>query len=388
MPDNSTYDADYAAYMDDVYGVGMPCEFGTENVCPPRQTCEEAAVVYECNGECTEAWQVDRCRCWEFFGHEGDTCQELTANSYISATFFAVGAIISMVALYWNVKTLVPVASQLMSGKMKMNIATSTLFLSATASVITAMISCAYVTSTLQIDQELDFERYWIGPLFGILAVFMVPATLLVCTMWIDVASAGMKRTKAQRNAMANKIRCGMVTASIILAVLFALLAILDMRSFASFLCVVVFIVVGVLYKIGGHKLSTMLASEGASKPEGIFGTCKPGTTPGMIVVNTATNISLCCFSNIIGGVIYVVAPNPLSSLGVMIMFVTMSGVLLVIVLYLRFGLRKALNISFDLEKGSDKTQTAATTATKTKDETKDEPNPKTPTKVAQVAPA
>ena len=36
-------------------------------------------------------------------------------------------------------------------------------------------------------------------------------------------------------------------------------------------------------------QLSTMLASEGASKPEGIFGTCKPGTTPGMIVVNTAT---------------------------------------------------------------------------------------------------
>ena len=65
-----------------------------------------------------------------------------------------------------------------------------------------------------------------------------------------------------------------------------------------------------------GRKLSAMLASEGKSKPEGFFGTCKPGTTPGMIVVNTSMNISLCCFGNILGGVIYAVAPNPISSLG------------------------------------------------------------------------
>ena len=102
-------------------------------------------------------------------------------------------------------------------------------------------------------------------------------------------------------------------------------------------------------------KLSAMLASEGKSRPEGLFGTCKTGTTPGMIVVNTAVNISACCFSNILGGALYVVSPNPISSLGVAILITTISIALMVICnvhylivtshylivdicLYLRFG--------------------------------------------------
>lgn len=81
-----------------------------------------------------------------------------------------------------------------------------------------------------------------------------------------------------------------------------------------------------------------MLASEGKSKPEGLCGTCKTGTTPGMIVVNTAVNISMCCFSNILGGVIYAVTPNPVASLGVAILITNISVALLTIVLYLRYG--------------------------------------------------
>ena len=88
--------------------------------------------------------------------------------------------------------------------------------------------------------------------MFGLMAMFVVPSCLLVCTMWIDVASAGLTRTKAQRQAMQKKVRCGMITASVILSAMFALLAILDMRQEVSYLCVLVFVVTGSLYTYGG----------------------------------------------------------------------------------------------------------------------------------------
>mmetsp|Transcript_29543 Transcript_29543/g.60513 ORF Transcript_29543/g.60513 Transcript_29543/m.60513 type:complete len:383 (-) Transcript_29543:401-1549(-) len=356
---NSTFDEMYSAYLTIDDGIGTPCVKGEGNgQCPPRQNCEAGAIIYDCDGECTEPYQIDRCRCWAFFGHTGDTCEELSTNSYITAAFFVIGSIIALISLYIHMKTMIPVIGQLVQKKLKMNIATTTLFLSTAASLLSAIITCAYVTSSLLIDSELSFERRWIGPLFGVLAMFTVPACLLVCTMWIDVASAGMKRTKAQRAAMQKKVRGGMITSSVILSILFAVLALTDQRSMVSVLCILVFVVVGILYIIGGIKLSNMLASEGKSRPEGLFGTCKTGSTPGMIVVNTAVNISICCFMNIVGGAVYISSPNPISSLGVMILFLTISTALMVIVLYLRFGLRKVLKLDFNLEKGSDRTTT------------------------------
>ena len=52
--------------------------------------------------------------------------------------------------------------------------------------------------------------------------------------------------------AMQKKVRCGMITASVILSAMFALLAILDMRQEVSYLCVLVFVVTGSLYTYGG----------------------------------------------------------------------------------------------------------------------------------------
>mmetsp|Transcript_9195 Transcript_9195/g.22964 ORF Transcript_9195/g.22964 Transcript_9195/m.22964 type:complete len:387 (+) Transcript_9195:242-1402(+) len=339
-------------------------DLAAANTCPPRQYCESTYYIYGCEeDECDEEYQISRCRCWEFFGHGGDTCEETSANSYIVAAFFTIGGIIGLLSFYFHLITAIPVVGKLVKSELKMNIATTTLFMSTAGVVFANMITWAYVTSALLIDSELTWERSYIGPMFGVLAMFVCPAVLLVCTMWIDVASAGMKRTKAQRAAAQKKVRCTMITCSVIVSFGMAALAVLDMRQAVSYLTVLVFIVVGILYAYGGLKLSNMLASEGKSAPSGLFGTCKTGTTPGMIVVNTAVNIAICCFMNIMGGVIYAVAGNPISALGVTILITTVSVVLLIIVLYLRFGLRKVLNLQFDIEKGND---TATTTSSET----------------------
>mmetsp|Transcript_82709 Transcript_82709/g.233777 ORF Transcript_82709/g.233777 Transcript_82709/m.233777 type:complete len:387 (-) Transcript_82709:26-1186(-) len=353
--DDDLYDF-YTAYLDNPDAVGMPCEFGVgTNPCPPRMYCDHAESIYECGDDC-EAHQVDRCTCWEFYGHEGDMCDQVTGRSCVITVFFVIGSLVGLVPLYWHIKTVVPILTKVVKRQLKVNIAVTTLLLSTIAAVIVTVIMAGYIITALLIDFEMSFERYMFGPLLGALSIFAGPATLLVCTMWIDVASASMKKTKAQRAATKKKVDCAVIGFSVVAALVLCTLGLLEMRSAASAFNLIIFFGIGILYMHGGRKLSNMLAAEGKSTAEGWCGTFKTGTTPGMIVVNTAINVSLCCFSNIFFTLVFIFAPRPIDAFGVTMILVMIDLCLLVICLYLRFGLRKVLKIEFPMEKGSETT--------------------------------
>jgi len=321
----------------------------------------------------------DRCQCWNFFGHVGTDCHT-TPFSIVAGFIFLTGGLYSIGCMGWFCDSIYRLAKATKKGKkIPLNPATLTFTLCIVAQVVLMITENAYVFSAWLWDGEMFFERYMKASMTTLLAFTLLPGALCVSMMWIDVAqkAGSLSIPKAKREAQKRRLQCGIGAFSTVCSLMLGGLMMSNQTAAGAGLSVLFTLAISVTFKIGGDKLAAMLAAsehKGDNEPSvAILTWAVNGGSTGDMVVWTASNIALYSTVYLCFVILYVfnsaVAAGPTPSyvgiIGVNGMFATNSRMVFVVHAYIRFGLRKLLDLEWtDVKRtGGGTTTTDVTTS-------------------------
>lgn len=371
--------------------IGQECEPGQgAGVCPPGQSCYAPSDLYlsELNDEeeDDETGQY-RCACWAYYGYEGHdnkegTCMpgpasNIIGGAYALATIWAVWT----AGFFWL--TLGIIIKNWGKKRLKLNAAITTLILGTMGSTPMVFVTQGFMNASFFWDKEITFEREGqkgIG--IGLMALFGLPCILNVVNLWVDVALGAMSKggTKKQRAATKRKIERAIYTVTAISSIFIAALLVLDMVAYVLSFLVFMAVCVGITYAIGGRMLGKALSL--GHEGEGKKGCCAgPSVNKEdmnvYMVLQCSNGIVRSMAGAVLGTLGYLAFPSQPSSdthppnffppVGICITLMCFTAAFFNTLLYIRYGLRKALDVEFpDAPKNS--TNTTQTTVTTTSD--------------------
>lgn len=373
--------------------VGKVCSGTKVSECPMGQSCYAPTGLARAKLEGYSDVEDDdvlefRCACWGYYGyngHDNDSGHcEPTGSSYTIAAAYGIVGVCACVtaALYWY--TVASIAMRWKLKRLKMNPAIVCLLLGAVGMLPMLFVAWGFATSPLALDPEASFERHGLkGYGIGGIALVGLPCLLNVVNLWIDVAMGAMNKggTKTQRAATKKKVNCMVYTITAISSSLVIVLILFDLVQYVLAFLIVMAILMGCVYAYGGFMLSKALSQGMATDAESGGGCCKTSEAAKKdmncyMVTMTANKIAYSMGGAVLGAVGYFVFPSrpnvpylPEASVGppVSIAFLLFSFnyAFFTVCLYIRYGLRKVLDLDFP-----DAPKAGATATSTTVDET------------------
>eukprot|EP00620_Florenciella_sp_RCC1587_P021933 CAMPEP_0182563316 /NCGR_PEP_ID=MMETSP1324-20130603/5483_1 /TAXON_ID=236786 /ORGANISM="Florenciella sp., Strain RCC1587" /LENGTH=478 /DNA_ID=CAMNT_0024776481 /DNA_START=102 /DNA_END=1537 /DNA_ORIENTATION=+ len=359
--------------------VGKVCSGTDVSECPAGQSCYAPTALaraelggYEDVDDDEVSGDVTfRCACWGYYGYQGHDNEsgrcEPSETSYVVTVAYGLVALFAMVTCGFFWFTVSQLAVRWGAKRLKMNPAIVCLLLGAGGSFPMFLTVSGFAYSPLGLDPEMRFERYgWKGYGIGIMAFLGIPCLLNVVNLWIDVAMGAMNKggTKKQRAAMAKKVSCVVYTATAISSSVVIVLLLADMISYVLSFLIFMAVLMGFIYAYGGYMLSKALSQGMDHGPESSKGGCCAKSEAAKtdmncyMVTKTANNIAFSMAGAVLGALGYLVvavrpnAPglplaNVVPSCAIAFTLGSFNSAFLVTLLYIRYGLRKVLDLDF-----------------------------------------
>ena len=370
-------------------GCGQLCEFGSADAdqCPDRQQCMSPEMLDASDGNA-------HCSCYAIFGHMQEDCSGVSDKSIFVGVTIGVVAILSASVCCVYFHTIFTYLKNVLGAgeQLKLNSAVSTMLLGMTTALMGVPNMAGYSLSAFQIgDPTMTFHRHWSPKITSLLVMCSIPTMLNVSTMWVDVALRSMAGSKSSRAATKKKYQYAVWGFYSVFSLMVLVCMVTGRVLVVMFLMVIITLIIMVSYRVGAIKLMKLLNKEDLSS---------------QMIIQTASRISYAMLLTLVSSMVQVVLgrqtpQTEISYVQVVFLLGVFTGMLAAnfqVLLYIRFGLRKKLGLTYLDVKGIRRYSSHTTAATEAATAEGSERSAGTfestpveemsPTKNSQVAPA